>query len=117
MADKIVKNSDLEHVQEKLVNEIETMLLSNPLVHALTGKGIQRFVSEITHAFGKSVHQGVSLHTDDNGVVADISVVLTDNVAVYASACALQDKINKLIRIHLGDVPCFVNVIVTGISE
>ena len=75
LADKIVKNSDLEHVQEKLVNEIETMLLSDPLVHALTGKGIQRFVSEITHAFGKSVHQGVSLHTDDNGVVADISVV------------------------------------------
>ena len=48
MADKIVKNSDLEHVQEKLVNEIETMLLSDPLVHALTGKGIQRFVSGIT---------------------------------------------------------------------
>lgn len=117
MADKIVKNSNLEHVQEKLVNEIETMLLSDPLVHALTGKGIQRFVSEITHAFGKSVHQGVSFHTDDNGVVADISVVLTDNVAVYASACALQDKIKKLIRIHLGDVLCFVNVIVTGISE
>ena len=52
MADKIVKNSDLEHVQEKLVNEIETMLLSDPLIHALTGKGIQRFVSGITHAFG-----------------------------------------------------------------
>ena len=68
-------------------------------------KGIQRTFFGITHAFGKSVHQGVSLHTDDNGVVADISVVLTDNAAVYASASALQDKIKKLIRFIWGCPP------------
>ena len=95
----------------------DTMKVGDLHVAELTYKGIQRFVSGISQAFGKTFHKGVWLHREESKLVADISIAVKPNVDVYQTALHIQEKVKTIVLQNMHVSVCDVNVIITGITE
>lgn len=117
MSNTFITEDEFENKKMQVIEKLEKMLSLEENVAELTYKGIQRFVSSISQAFGKTFHKGVWLHREESKLVADISIAVKPNVDVYQTALHIQEKVKTIVLQNMHVSVCDVNVIITGITE
>lgn len=117
MSNTFITEDEFENKKMQVIEKLEKMLSLEENVAELTYKGIQRFVSGISQAFGKTFHKGVWLHREESKLVADISIAVKPNVDIYQTALHIQEKVKTIVLQNMHVSVCDVNVIITGITE